>query len=177
MPYVVKDWLAEHVEVPADLTAEQLAAALVRVGLEEEAIHGSGVTGPLVVGEVVSRVPEEQKNGKTINWCQVDVGAHNALDEAGDPTVPRGIVCGGLAATGRVRFAEPDGAFYLFFQVEGETDTRRLGLRLVDEANIGIAPGDAFGEAGRGFMRLCFLRSAEQIEEATGRLAEWLRRR
>ena len=94
MPYVVKDWLAEHVEVPADLTAEQLAAALVRVGLEEEAIHGSGVTGPLVVGEVVSRVPEEQKNGKTINWCQVDVGAHNALDEAGDPTVPRGIVCG-----------------------------------------------------------------------------------
>jgi len=94
MPYVVKDWLAEHVEVPADLSAEQLAAALVRVGLEEEAIHGSGVTGPLVVGEVVSRVPEEQKNGKTINWCQVDVGAHNALDEAGHPTVPRGIVCG-----------------------------------------------------------------------------------
>jgi len=94
MPYVVKDWLAEHVEVPADLTAADLAAALVKVGLEEEGIHGSGVTGPLVVGEVVSRVPEEQKNGKTINWCQVDVGAHNVLDEAGNPTVPRGIVCG-----------------------------------------------------------------------------------
>ena len=53
----------------------------------------------------------------------------------------------------------------------------KLGLKLVDEANIGIAPGDAFGEAGRGFLRLCFLRSAEQMEEATRRLVNWLRRR
>ena len=60
------------------LTAEQLAADLVRVGLEEEAIHAAAVTGPLVVGEVVELTPEPQKNGKTINWCRVDVGAeHN----------------------------------------------------------------------------------------------------
>ncbi len=88
-------WLGDHVELPEGLTAAQLAADLVRVGLEEEAIHsGSDVTGPLVVGHVLSATPEAQKNGKTINWCQVDVGAHNALDEDGLPTVPRGIVCG-----------------------------------------------------------------------------------
>jgi len=86
----------------------------------------------------------------------------------------RDIVCSGLAATGRVRFAEPEGAFYLFFAVDGESDTRRLGLRLVDEANIGVAPGDAFGEAGKGFLRLCFARSPEQIAEATRRLVAWL---
>lgn len=94
MPNIALGWLGEHVELPAGLTAEQLAADLVRVGLEEEAVHGPAVTGPLVVGTVVSLVKEEQKNGKTINWCQVDVGAHNALDEAGQPTLPRGIVCG-----------------------------------------------------------------------------------
>ncbi|UZN04972.1 phenylalanine--tRNA ligase subunit beta [Cellulomonas sp. S1-8] len=94
MPRVPLTWLAEHVELPAGLTAEQLAADLVRVGLEEEAIHTSGVTGPLVVGQVVELTPEPQKNGKTINWCRVDVGAHNDVDDAGDPTVPRGIVCG-----------------------------------------------------------------------------------
>ena len=88
----------------------------------------------------------------------------------------RDIVCAGLAGTGRVRFAEPEGAFYLFFAVEGETDTRRLGLRLVDEANIGVAPGDAFGEAGKGFLRLCFARGPEQMEEATARLVAWLRK-
>ncbi|MCM0639221.1 phenylalanine--tRNA ligase subunit beta [Cellulomonas wangsupingiae] len=94
MPRIPLTWLGEHVELPAGLTAEQLAADLVRVGLEEEAIHTSGVTGPLVVGQVVDLTPEQQKNGKTINWCHVDVGAHNVLDDAGQPTVPRGIVCG-----------------------------------------------------------------------------------
>lgn len=47
MPIVDIDWLKEHVEVPDDLTVEKLGADLVRVGLEEEAIHTSSVTGPL----------------------------------------------------------------------------------------------------------------------------------
>ncbi|MDM7831974.1 phenylalanine--tRNA ligase subunit beta [Cellulomonas edaphi] len=90
MPRVPLSWLGDHVELPAGLTAERLAEDLVRVGLEEEAIHPAAVSGPLVVGEVVERTPEPQKNGKTINWCRVDVGpAHN--EEGG---APRGIVCG-----------------------------------------------------------------------------------
>jgi aspartate/methionine/tyrosine aminotransferase len=82
----------------------------------------------------------------------------------------RDIVCQGLSATGRVRFAEPQGAFYLFFSVEGEPDARRLALRLVDEANVGLAPGTAFGAGGERFMRLCFARSAEQLSTAMDRL-------
>jgi len=105
MPLVVTEWLADHVELPKDLTAEQLAAALVKVGLEEEAVHPAKVTGPLVVGRVLSQQPEPQKNGKTINWCLVDVGPeHNATEIAGmsaeevaamaGPGGARGIVCG-----------------------------------------------------------------------------------
>ncbi|WP_250445333.1 phenylalanine--tRNA ligase subunit beta, partial [Actinotalea sp. C106] len=93
MPRIPLTWLAEHVEVPAGTTAEQLAADLVRVGLEEEALHPAAVSGPLVVGRVVELTPEPQKNGKTINWCRVDVGAHNGTAEDGRPE-PRGIVCG-----------------------------------------------------------------------------------
>ena len=88
----------------------------------------------------------------------------------------REIVCGGLAQSGRVRFTEPDGAFYLFFAVDGEDDTRKLALRLVDEANIGLAPGSAFGPAGNGYMRLCFANSPERMQEASDRLVAWLRR-
>lgn len=89
MPYVPLTWLRDHVDVPADATPETLAEDLVRVGLEEEGIDTSSVvTGPLVVGKVLSVVGEEQKNGKTINWCRVDVGEHN--DDSGS----RGIVCG-----------------------------------------------------------------------------------
>ena len=71
----------------------------------------------------------------------------------------------------------PKGAFYLFFGIDGEPDTGRLGLRLVDEANIGLAPGDAFGPAGRGYLRFCFARSPESVAEAARRLVTWLEKR
>ena len=82
------DWLREYVAVPTDARGTDVAAALVKVGLEEEGIHGGDITGPVVVGRVISKEPEEQKNGKTINWCQVDVGDANGTGE------PQGIVCG-----------------------------------------------------------------------------------
>ena len=99
MPRVPMPWLAEWVDLPAGATtsttgAMQVAADLARVGLEDEELHGSSVTGPLVVGQVVSLEPEQHKNGKTINWCAVDVGAENDPDASGARTVPRGIVCG-----------------------------------------------------------------------------------
>lgn len=86
----------------------------------------------------------------------------------------RDIVIKGLAATGKVRFAPASGAFYLFFSVEGKPDVRRLGLEIVDQANVGLAPGTAFGAGGEGFMRLCYLRSPEQLQTATQRLVDWL---
>lgn len=101
MPRIPLTWLAEHVTLPAGASAESVAADLVSVGLEEEAIHGAQVTGPLVVGRVLDLVKEPQKNGKTINWCRVDVGPeHNHADD--DPKDPqpgeeqpsRGIICG-----------------------------------------------------------------------------------
>lgn len=88
----------------------------------------------------------------------------------------RDIVCKGLAATGRVRFAEPAGAFYLFFSVDGVSDARRFALRLVDEANVGLAPGTAFGPGGEAYFRLCFARKAEDLEEAVRRLSGMLGR-
>jgi len=83
----------------------------------------------------------------------------------------RDIACDILGRTGRCRFKAPTGAFYLFFAVEGESDTRSLTRRLVDEAQIGLAPGTAFGAGGEHFVRLCFARDPLQIEEACGRIA------
>ncbi|MDT0215398.1 phenylalanine--tRNA ligase subunit beta [Rothia sp. ARF10] len=82
------EWMREYVAVPQDAKGVDIAADLVSVGLEEEGLHTGGVTGPLVVGRVLSREPEPQKNGKTINWCSVDVGDANGTGE------PQGIVCG-----------------------------------------------------------------------------------
>lgn len=91
-------WIREYVDLPADVTAEALAHELTALGLKLEALHGGDISGPLVVGRVLELVDEPQKNGKTIRWCRVDVGAdHNDpgfTDAvlAGGPG--RGIVCG-----------------------------------------------------------------------------------
>jgi phenylalanyl-tRNA synthetase beta chain len=84
-------WIREYVDLPDDVTPVDLAHRLTALGLKLEALEspGSDVSGPLVAGRVLSLVPEPQKNGKTINWCQVDVGPeHNG------PEGSRGIVCG-----------------------------------------------------------------------------------
>ncbi|RAX24052.1 MULTISPECIES: phenylalanine--tRNA ligase subunit beta [unclassified Actinomyces] len=97
MPYVPIEWLREHVDVPVGTTAAELAADLVKVGLEEERIVPPAVTGPLVVGRVLTREAKEQKNGKIINYCRVDVGQYNDAPGTGkEPSeLPsRGIVCG-----------------------------------------------------------------------------------
>jgi aspartate/methionine/tyrosine aminotransferase len=88
----------------------------------------------------------------------------------------RDILSKSLAETGRVRFSQPEGAFYLFCSVLGEPDSRRLALRLIDEAGVGAAPGNAFGPGGEGYLRLCFARAPEEIAEASRRLVDWLRR-
>jgi phenylalanyl-tRNA synthetase beta chain len=120
MPMIDIDWLKEHVEVPAGLTYEQLARDLVRVGLEEEEIRASQVTGPIVVGYVVDCTPEPQKNGKVINWCHVDVGErYNDVDDNGNK-VPRGIVCGApnMAAGEKVVVTLPGAVLPGDFKIE-----------------------------------------------------------
>ncbi|MEL4503911.1 phenylalanine--tRNA ligase subunit beta [Luteococcus sp. H138] len=94
-------WLRELVSLPDDLTTDQLAAALTRAGLNVERVEtiGGEVCGPVVVGRVLTMSPEPQKNGKTINWCRVDVGdEHNepaGTDKDGtELPAGRGIVCG-----------------------------------------------------------------------------------
>ena len=77
-------WLREFVDIALDVTHEQIHAALVKVGFEEEDVHGFDLSGPIVVGQVLEFTPEPQSNGKAINWCRVDVGEAE----------PRGIVCG-----------------------------------------------------------------------------------
>lgn len=81
-------WIKDYVALPDTLTIDELTDRLTALGLKLEAIHRADITGPLVVGRVLTMDPEPQKNGKTINWCTVDVGDANGTGE------PQGIVCG-----------------------------------------------------------------------------------
>jgi aspartate/methionine/tyrosine aminotransferase len=85
----------------------------------------------------------------------------------------RDLLMSAMSTSNRLQCASPDGAFYLFFRVEGEHDTESLARRMVDEIALGVAPGTAFGPGGHEFLRLCFARDPNHIAEVASRLSDW----
>ncbi|MFJ8696678.1 phenylalanine--tRNA ligase subunit beta [Streptomyces roseolilacinus] len=82
-------WLREYVDLPATETGRDVQAKLVSAGLEVETVErlGAGLTGPLVVGRVLT-VEELTEFKKPIRFCTVDVGQANGTGE------PQEIICG-----------------------------------------------------------------------------------
>ncbi|MCF8478949.1 MAG: pyridoxal phosphate-dependent aminotransferase [Rhodospirillum sp.] len=79
-----------------------------------------------------------------------------------------------LRALPGIDFLEPDGAFYCFFKVEGMGDSLATAKALLRVAQVGLAPGIAFGEEGEGYLRLCYAQPVEVLERALARLGEGL---
>lgn len=75
-----------------------------------------------------------------------------------------------------VRFVEPEGAFYLFFEAAGLArpgeDAGALCARLLNQTGVAMVPGDAFGDDR--YVRLSYAASEAALEEAVGRLARSL---
>ena len=82
----------------------------------------------------------------------------------------RDLVFQRLAAMPKVTLARPEGAFYAFFTVDGMTDSVAYAKKLIAETGVGMAPGRAFGEAGEGWLRLCFASDANTLSTALDRL-------
>ena len=86
----------------------------------------------------------------------------------------RDILCDALASTGKAQVIPPDGAFYLFFGLDGISDSMSAAFSMVDQANIGVAPGAAFGNGADSYFRICFNRKLDDIRTAADRLADWV---
>lgn len=88
----------------------------------------------------------------------------------------RDLALAALRAMPRLEVAEPEGAFYLFPRIAGVEDSFAFCLRLLEQTRVGLAPGSAFGAGGEGAVRLCFAADKSILEEALGRMAEFLAR-
>ncbi|AJF64266.1 phenylalanine--tRNA ligase subunit beta [Streptomyces vietnamensis] len=82
-------WLREYVDLPETTTGRDVQAKLISAGLEVETVEqlGAGLTGPLVVGKVLT-IEELTEFKKPIRFCTVDVGQANGTGE------PQEIICG-----------------------------------------------------------------------------------
>lgn len=70
----------------------------------------------------------------------------------------------------KIHIYRPDSTFYSFFKVEGEEDSLGFAKRLIDEGNLSLGPGCAFGTSVKDWMRLCFAVSEAKLIEALDRL-------
>jgi aspartate/methionine/tyrosine aminotransferase len=89
----------------------------------------------------------------------------------------RDVVAAALRPFNTIEFQVPDGAFYFFFRIHGVTDSLATAKQIIDDVGVGFAPGIAFGDAGEGFMRMCYLKDEAKLREGLDRFAGWLSRR
>ncbi|HEX5479470.1 MAG TPA: aminotransferase class I/II-fold pyridoxal phosphate-dependent enzyme [Dehalococcoidia bacterium] len=88
----------------------------------------------------------------------------------------RKLVMGALREMG-LECPEPRGAFYAFPRI-GSTgmNDETFAERLLMEERVAVIPGSAFGEAGAGHVRICYAQSYELLEEAMGRMRNFVSR-
>ena len=80
-----------------------------------------------------------------------------------------------LAALPGVQVTAADGGMYAFFKLDGFEDSVSTAKRLVLEAGLGLAPGDAFAPEARGWLRWCFAsKDLGRLVEGVKRLKQWL---
>jgi aspartate aminotransferase len=68
----------------------------------------------------------------------------------------------------------PQGAFYCFVDIAKiNKSSLQFAERLLEEAKVAVIPGEGFG--ARGFIRLSFATSMENIKKGLDRMEQWVR--
>ena len=106
-----------------------------------------------------------------------------ALERAGDIT-PRVVehlrACRDtlvplLQAIPGVQVTSARGGMYAFFRLDGHPDSVQTAKRLVAEAGLGLAPGEAFAPEAAGWLRWCFAsKDLSRLQQGAERLKGWL---
>ena len=89
----------------------------------------------------------------------------------------RGIVLDGLRRIGLPVPVEPDGAFYVYFDVSGTgLDSTTFCTRALEEAHVALTPGVDFGPAmADTHVRLSYAASRAELAEGMRRLEGFVR--
>ena len=135
---------------------------------------------PKALGTPIERIIQYNSSGTAAflqRGCVValDEGENFIAAQVAKARANRDMTAKLMGEMPRVRFEIPKGAFYMFFALDGMTDSTATTLRIIDEARVGFAPGGTFGRGGEGHLRMCYLRDPAKVEEALGRFRHWLK--
>ena len=82
-----------------------------------------------------------------------------------------------LQALPQVHVEAAKGGMYAFFKLDGFDDSLAVAKRLVAEAGLGLAPGNAFAPEAQGWLRWCFAsKDPARLGQGVDRLASWIDR-
>jgi phenylalanyl-tRNA synthetase beta chain len=140
-------WLREFAEIPADISAETISDAFIRVGFEVENIEhlGKDLTGPIVTAAVLA-IEEITEFRKPIRWVELDCGEGSSRFvicgafnfRVGDLVVvaiPGAVLAGGFEIAQRATYGKvSDGMI---------CSTRELGLSQDHDGILVLPAGSA----------------------------------
>ena len=96
--------------------------------------------------------------------CEAIVIPYGTKSELPQGTVVR--VMQRLGGHPRIEVLRPEGAFYAFPRIKGLTDSLAFAQTLVEQENVGVAPGYTFGSGFDGHIRLSFAQSHSRLSSA-----------
>ncbi len=135
---------------------------------------------PRALGPAIERIIQVNSSG-TPAFLQkgcvaaLDHGDEFLAQQVAKARSNRDLVVAKLREMPGIRFEVPQGAFYLFFAIDGMKDSAATTMRIIDEAKVGFAPGSTFGPGGEGHLRMCYLRDPAKLTEALDRFGNWLK--
>lgn len=72
---------------------------------------------------------------------------------------------------------EPFGAFYVFPCIKKfNMSSEEFAMKFLEEENVAVVPGSAFGDSGEGFLRISYAYSIENLKVAMEKLSKFISR-
>jgi aminotransferase len=86
----------------------------------------------------------------------------------------RQIVQQAIACSDKLQLATPEGSYFAFVKVLGDVDDFELAQRLLQEAEVAVVPGSAFGKGGESHIRISFGCDEIKLHEGLRRLVTFM---
>ena len=74
-----------------------------------------------------------------------------------------------------LKFFKPEGALYIFPSIKTTgLSSEEFCKKLLDVENVACVPGNAFGDAGEGYIRISYAYSLEELEIAFNKIKKFI---
>ncbi len=134
-------------------------AADAKLATEIRKVHDALVTCAPVVSQYAALA--------ALDLAQSDIAEYRLEYERRRDTICK---CFDLLS-GAFTYTKPVASYYLFLKILlPHRDAKSFALDLLNQAQVAVVPGSAFGPQGEGHVRVCFARSMEDIMEGMKRI-------